>query len=66
MVDFPSTINHGHKHIIDSAAKNSDELLILVGNNSKKFTMLSTIDYRKELVKNYCNNSKVINLKLTA
>lgn len=51
-------LTEGHKHIIDSAAKNSDELLILVGNNSKKFTMRYPlpIDYRKELVKNYCNN----------
>ena len=46
----------GHKHIIDSAAKNSDELLILVGDNSKKFTMVYPLplDYRQNIVAKYC------------
>lgn len=49
-------LTEGHKHIIDSAAKNSDELLILVGDNSKKFTMVYPLplEYRQNKVADYC------------
>lgn len=49
-------LTEGHKHVLDTAASENDKIIVIVGDNTKKFTLIYPLPvlYRLGLVNDYC------------
>lgn len=49
-------LTEGHKHVIDTAAEENDMIIIIAGDNTKKFTKIYPIPilYRLGMINDYC------------